>query len=115
MGGNCFLFLTLLQLHFCETVKNKTICFTPQKDTELSPDMTSSQGILNKNLRVLRSQVMKCRKVAFGAGKGLIERRIIFTDIESMAAFSHKRPRMPLFLRLTPFCRFSVFFGFRKN
>ena len=31
MGGNCFLFLTLLQLHFCETVKKKTSSFfTPQ-------------------------------------------------------------------------------------
>ena len=40
--------------------------------------------------------VMKCRRVAFGAGKGLFERRTLFTDIEGMAVISYKMtPKYP--------------------
>ena len=34
--------------------------------------------------------VMKCRRVAFGAGKGCLREGTLFTDIEVMAVISHK-------------------------
>ena len=57
------------------------------------------------------SVVMKCRRVAFGAGKGCLREGTLFTDIEDMTVISHKMTPNDLFLRLTPFCRFFLGMG----
>ena len=61
------------------------------------------------------SVVMKCRRVAFGAGKGCLREGTLFTDFDDMAVISHKMTQNALFLRLMPFSRIFRLFGIGKN
>ena len=56
-----------------------------------------------------QSVVMKSRRVHLEQERVRLREGTLFTDIEGMVVISHKMTPNALFLRLTPFCLFSVF------
>ena len=61
------------------------------------------------------SVVMKCRRVAFGAGKGCLREGTLFTDFDDMAVISHKNDSKSPFFAIDAFLPFFRLFGFRKT